>query len=265
MDENRTNPMPAQLPDGTPTLPADDVDKTPPAQPIVGPEGWPSPGGSAEELPTVHAGSGAPPLRPPGSPPWFPQDATPGEQPTIQAGEQPVAPPPGRRPAEPTPGFVRTIPADTPTPEPRRQAPAPFVPPAQPPAFPQEQATKMMGAVPQLRAELAWLAVLDAADPGVVGKIFTLQPDQTSIGRHRSNHIVLPDAGCSALHARIRVEPGPEDGEPVFVLYDVGSTNGTFVGNRQTYREESSRRYRHVLADGDFLLIGETTLVFKKV
>lgn len=272
MAENRTSPMPEpawspedQHPDGSPTLPADDMDATPPAQPIFGSEGRTAAADAAEEQPTVHAGPGAPPIRPADSPPWFPQDATPGEQPTVQAGEHPAMPPAGQGSGPPTPGFVRTIPAETPTPEPYKQPAAPFAPPAQQQAVPQEQATKMIGVTPQVRGELAWLAILDAADPGVVGKIFTLQPDQTSIGRHRSNHIVLPDEGCSALHARIRVEPGPDDGEPVFVLYDVGSTNGTFVGSRQTYREEASRRFRHVLTDGDFLLIGETTLVFKKV
>lgn len=268
MSEKRTRPMPEppwspgdQPPQDSPTLHANDVDATPPAQPVVKPEAWRPAGGSGEEQPTVHAGGGMPLSQPPGQQAWFPEAATPGEQPTVHAGEHAVIPQPG----QPSPGFVRTVPADTPTPEPFKGAPVPFGPqPGQPLAQP-EQATRMIGVAPQVRGELAWLAILDAADPAVVGKLFTLRPDQTSIGRHRSNHVVLSDEGCSALHARIRVEPGPEDGEPVFVLYDVGSTNGTFVGDRQTYREPTSRRYRHVLSDGEFVLIGETTLVFKKV
>ena len=261
-------------PQDSPTVHANDLDATPPAQPVVGPEDWGRAGGPATDQPTVHAEDGLPPTYPPGQQPWFPQDATPGEQPTVQAGEHPVIPghgqQPGQFPPRPpagqsTPGFVRTVPADTPTPEPYQRPPAPFGPPRQQPPAMADHATKMIGAAPQVRGELAWLAILDAADPSFVGKIFTLQPDQTSIGRHRSNHVVLPDESCSALHARIRVEPGPEDGEAVFVLYDVGSTNGTFVGDRKTYRDAASRRYRHPLADGDFVLIGETTLVFKKV
>lgn len=61
------------------------------------------------------------------------------------------------------------------------------------------------------------------------------------------------------------MEASPEDGEPIFVLYDVGSANGTYVGDKQTYRDPGSRKYRHVLKDGDYLLVGETTMVFKKV
>ncbi len=52
---------------------------------------------------------------------------------------------------------------------------------------------------------------------------------------------------------------------PLFVLYDMGSRNGTFVGDKETHKDDESRTYRHVLQDGDYLLVGETTLVFKKL
>jgi pSer/pThr/pTyr-binding forkhead associated (FHA) protein len=97
-----------------------------------------------------------------------------------------------------------------------------------------------------------------------VGRVHTLDPDTTTIGRVPGNTIVVNDEFCSAQHARIRIEPGP-DGEPAVVLYDMGSRNFTFVGDRETYKDEESRIYRHELQDGDFVLIGDTTLVFKMV
>jgi pSer/pThr/pTyr-binding forkhead associated (FHA) protein len=123
----------------------------------------------------------------------------------------------------------------------------------------------LIGGEAPVRGELAWLAVLDGPSADARGKIHKLAPDHTALGRHPSNQVVLADSTCSALHARIRVEASPEDGEPVFVLYDVGSANGTYVGDKQTYRDPSSRKYRHELKDGDYVLVGETTLVFKKV
>ncbi len=109
----------------------------------------------------------------------------------------------------------------------------------------------------------AWLVVMDGPDRG---KIHTLQPDTTLVGRKaQDNHIVLPDDACSGQHAKIRLEPTEDEEEQVFVLYDMASSNGTFVGDKQTYRDIGSRTYRHVLKDGDYILLGETTLVFKQI
>ena len=89
------------------------------------------------------------------------------------------------------------------------------------------------------------------------------------IGRVQGNHIVLSDETCSAQHARIRVEVQKDEtgqpSAPAFMLYDMGSRNGTYVGDRETYRNEENRKYRYELQDGDFILIGETTLAFKKL
>lgn len=108
--------------------------------------------------------------------------------------------------------------------------------------------------ISQEKAEptLAWL-VITAGAP--VGQLFTLNPDTTSIGRDRQNDIVLDDEGCSRQHARVKVER--EEEEVKFYLFDLASTNGTFVNGEQVYR--------HQLVDGDRVTIGETELVFKKV
>ena len=109
---------------------------------------------------------------------------------------------------------------------------------------------------------LAWLAV--AEGPGTSrGQVFTLQ-QETLIGRTAGQITLSGDAHISAQHARIRLEPSEDDEEKqAFILYDLASRNGTFAGNRDEYRDKQV--YRHELRDGDFILVGETTLVFKQV
>lgn len=156
---------------------------------------------------------------------------------------------------------------------------APPPPPAYPPSTPQPagpppfsssppQPQQLAPAETQLMCPplppplLAWLAV--AEGPGASrGQVFTLQRE-TAIGR-QNTQIALPgDVYISGQHAKIRLEPSEEDEEKeVFVLYDLASSNGTFAGNRDEYRDR--RIYRHELQDGDFIFIGETTLVFKQV
>jgi hypothetical protein len=85
--------------------------------------------------------------------------------------------------------------------------------------------------------------------PGV-GQVFELGSNAAmSIGRAKANQVVVNDVSVSSEHCRIR----PEDGH--FVLHDLKSTNGTFVNER--------RVTRHVLAEGDVLKIGETSLLYK--
>ena len=110
----------------------------------------------------------------------------------------------------------------------------------------------------------AWLVVVDGPDRHSIGKVHVLKPDTTTLGRVAANDIVGRDETWSAQHARIRIE-AQEGKEPAFVLYDMGSSNGTFIGDRETYKDEENRKYRHELQDGDYMLVGETTLVFKRL
>jgi pSer/pThr/pTyr-binding forkhead associated (FHA) protein len=110
----------------------------------------------------------------------------------------------------------------------------------------------------------AWLVVVDGPDRSTIGTVHTLHPDNTTIGRVRGNQIILRDETVSAQHARIRGETR-EGKDAVYVLFDMGSRNGCQVGGRDTYRNEENRVHRHQLRDGDYVLLGETTLVFKQV
>jgi pSer/pThr/pTyr-binding forkhead associated (FHA) protein len=72
------------------------------------------------------------------------------------------------------------------------------------------------------------------------------------------------DPFVSAQHAKIRTEPSEDDPDQrVLVLYDMASANGTFAGSKDNYRDRQV--YRQELHDGDYVLVGETTLVFKQV
>lgn len=155
--------------------------------------------------------------------------------------------------------FVRAVPSGGTTPPPFPHAGGPFGP-QQPPAA-QEQ-TMIIGERPT--PVFAWLVQVDGPDRANIGKVYTLHADTTTIGRAPGNHLSLRDDTVSSQHARIRVE-AREGEEPVFVLYDMGSRNGTFVGDRETFKDEGNKKYRHELQDGDYLLVGETTLAFKKL
>jgi hypothetical protein len=202
-------------------------------------------------------------------------------------GDEPTAYGGGQQRAAPSP-FSRTVTpgADQPTPRPGQPVP-PF--PAQPRPPQADAPTVMMSQ--RVVPIFAWLVVIDGPEKG---RIHQLKPDTTTVGRGAGNDVVLPDGACSGQHLKIRIEhqaagagaagagaagagaagadaagadaAGAEGGtEERFVLIDLGSRNGTYAGSKVTYRDPESRVYRHTLQDGDYLLVGETTLVFKRV
>ncbi len=78
-----------------------------------------------------------------------------------------------------------------------------------------------------------------------------LPPGTIMVGRLKSNTIVLDNPGVSRHHLRI-------DGDPSaswFVLEDLGSLNGTFMGSR--------RVQACMLQNGDEVHLGKHTLVFE--
>jgi len=80
----------------------------------------------------------------------------------------------------------------------------------------------------------------------------------------RADEALVAISILKAKRDGIDLEQSEEDeGAQTFVLYDLASANGTFAGDRETYRD--NQIYRYELEDGDFVLVGETTLVFKQV
>ncbi len=70
-----------------------------------------------------------------------------------------------------------------------------------------------------------------------------------SIGRSRVNEIRLDDVSVSSQHCRIIPEKGKH------VLYDLGSTNGTFINDKKVQKA--------FLKEGDTIKIGETQFLYK--
>lgn len=115
-----------------------------------------------------------------------------------------------------------------------------------PPVPPIEQTRHIQ---PSPRA-MAWLVVQGGS---VVGKQYGLTTTGRNIvGRDgtRSDFIINDDM-MSGQHAQVRFENGQ------YVVYDLASTNGTYVNNRRVQRQP--------LMDNDVVRLGNTQLVFKAV
>lgn len=83
-----------------------------------------------------------------------------------------------------------------------------------------------------------------------IGKSFSLnRVYPVSIGRSRVNEIKIEDVAVSGQHCKII----PENGR--HVLYDLGSTNGTYVNEK--------RVNKLALNEGDIIKVGETQFLYK--
>src|SRR3954471_10367543 len=81
------------------------------------------------------------------------------------------------------------------------------------------------------------------------GAVVAIGPDPVIIGRAPTSTLPLADQEVSALHCELRATP------EAVALRDLGSTNGTFIGNvavREAY-----------LAGPCTLLVGRTPIVFE--
>jgi hypothetical protein len=126
------------------------------------------------------------------------------------------------------------------------------VPPAMPtypqPSQPQPRLdpTHVIGAA---QPPAAWLV---GSRGNRAGKQFGLQRGRNTIGRDGTLcEVVVDDPTVSKRHAEVRYENGQ------FILYDLASTNGTFVNNNRVQRQN--------LLDGDEVRIGNIGFVFKVV
>jgi hypothetical protein len=77
---------------------------------------------------------------------------------------------------------------------------------------------------------------------------FPLNRNVTNLGRKRDNHLVIDDPRVSRNHAQIRQRFGR------YVVYDLGSTGGTFVNNHRVTEA--------LLQHGDVISLGGVTLVY---
>jgi hypothetical protein len=146
----------------------------------------------------------------------------------------------------PSPPPSYTVkPASPPPPEPTvPQQPAPRR--SAVPSRPSREHTEQMGARP---APSAWLVLRTGRR---AGKQFGLQRGKNTVGRDPSKaDILIEDDTVSGEHARVKFEQGR------FYVYDLASTNGTYVNNRKIQRS--------LLMDNDTVRFGNIKAVFKHV
>lgn len=84
--------------------------------------------------------------------------------------------------------------------------------------------------------------------PGSTWEVPLVQ-ERTTIGRQPGSDIVIDHGRVSRQHAQIERQDG------AFVVRDLGSSNGTWLGNQAVET--------HVLADGDTFRIGDASLVYR--
>ncbi|MBN1452723.1 MAG: FHA domain-containing protein [Anaerolineales bacterium] len=99
--------------------------------------------------------------------------------------------------------------------------------------------TNTQSKVPEVQGS-AWLVINKQVIP--------LNQIVTSIGRRLDNDVVIQDQNVSRRHAEIRYENGR------FVLYDLNSTGGTYVNNKQIDKV--------VLKMGDVVVLAIVPFVF---
>jgi len=92
------------------------------------------------------------------------------------------------------------------------------------------------------------MALLRILNGSLESQEIELSPDPMTIGRASACNIRIADAGVSSKHAKIWCEDGQ------YFLMDLGSTNGTFVNDRDVDRER--------LKDGDLITFGMTRASF---
>src|SRR5438105_9018698 len=92
------------------------------------------------------------------------------------------------------------------------------------------------------------MALLRILNGSLESQEIELSPDPMTIGRASACNIRIADSGVSSRHAKIWCENGQ------YFLMDLGSTNGTFVNDKDVDRER--------LTDGDVITFGMTKATF---
>jgi len=90
------------------------------------------------------------------------------------------------------------------------------------------------------------VAVIIQTVDGVVANRFNIDKNGLRFGRTSDNQVQIDDIAVSNNHAEITLEIN-EEGKDIFILRDMGSTNGTFINEQiiidrlQLYHGDSIR------------------------
>jgi pSer/pThr/pTyr-binding forkhead associated (FHA) protein len=91
-------------------------------------------------------------------------------------------------------------------------------------------------------------AILRFLNGDFKGQSFKLRRDATILGRDKGDVVVI-DTEVSSSHCQIQEIAG------TFYIFDMNSTNGTFVNNQRVIKS--------ALSTGDMITLGKTSLVFE--
>ena len=97
------------------------------------------------------------------------------------------------------------------------------------------------------------MAVIIQTVDGVIVNRFDIDDSGLSIGRAASNQVQIDDSAVSNNHAEIVIDQS-DAGERVYLLRDVGSTNGTYL-NEQKIKSQP-------LQHKDIIRVGWNNFVF---
>ena len=98
------------------------------------------------------------------------------------------------------------------------------------------------------------MAVIVQLHEGVAIKKFTLDKPLIRIGRDPQCDIFIDDKVVSAEHAVVEVDRTSDSKRPTYTIRDLGSTNSTFVNDREITR--------HQLQNDDLIRVGWNTFKF---
>jgi diguanylate cyclase (GGDEF)-like protein len=98
------------------------------------------------------------------------------------------------------------------------------------------------------KTQHAYLIVISAKSPALVGKMYKLERTETVVGRSLDSELQVEDDGISRKHAKLMMSASGD-----FQVVDLGSTNGTFLNG---VRVDIAP-----LRDGDKLQVGSHTVL----
>ena len=244
---------------------------TEPEPPAGAPPPGPAPGAEYRLGDTLHGlPSTAPPPQPAATTPPAPPVATP-PAPEVQAPAPPANVPAAAAPQVPSPPVAvqpapHMVAPPTPPPAPPEptaappaSVPAAAVPPApSPPATPVAASTTPpqpppapTAAPPAPAGQAAeMLANLIVRSGELKGQRFPIRVPVVNIGRAEYNDIVVQDPSVSSAHAKIQLREG------IWMLADIGSTNGSFVDGERVEDEAP-------LAPGAVIRFGDLSVIFE--
>ena len=81
------------------------------------------------------------------------------------------------------------------------------------------------------------MALIIQTVDGVVSNKFEITDKPLGFGRSSSNQVHIDDLAVSNEHAQILVEKN-KDGNEVFILQDLGSTNGSFINENKIDKQQ---------------------------